>query len=78
MTQAQAETIIANLTKSHKLFRLRGYQCQPDGSLFITFERIPRSLDTIGDWIVMAGGVAGRCGIEGTGDNEVMYAVIRR
>lgn len=77
MTQAQAERIIGTLQRDHKLFKLVGYQCQPDGALFVTFERINISLVTIAGWIDMAGACSQRVGVEGQGDNEVMYASIK-
>lgn len=76
MTTDQAENIIGTLQRDHKLFKLVGYQCQPDGTLFVTFEKINISLATIAGWIDMAGACSQRLGVEGTGNNEIMYAVV--
>lgn len=75
MTNEQAEHLIANITKRHKLFILRGFQCYATGA-FITFEPIERDPRTVGGWFDDEGVNTIKIGTQGTGDNEVMYVEV--
>lgn len=76
MTTADAERIIAALTKKHKLFRLLGFQCH-DRGMFMTFESVDIDPKTIAKWIDGVGCYALYIGSEGTGDNRIMCAEVR-
>ena len=76
MNLEQAREIIDALERRHKAFKLTGFNVT-NNDMFMTFEPINLSLNTIYNWITDAGGKAVMLGTEGTGDNVVMYARVR-